>query len=301
MFADDTSTLKSMTNLNELITNVNSELKKMATWFRCNKMAVNTSKTKFIIFRTRGKPVDDNNVSIEFNDNEPNSAENPNLIFPLARVFDNNPNPNNRTYKLLGIQLDEYLNLNQHVSQICGKLARALFQIRKAKFFLPPHALKTIYMALFHSHLLYCTNIISITSQSNINKILTVQKKAIRTITNSAYNAHTNPLFQQLRILPFPSIIKFRKLLFMHSVYNNYCNETLSNIWTKNEHRRTEHNLRNVNDFLLPQPRIELFRKFPAYSFASTWNSLGDLKFQPNPITFKLSLEDELLNELNEA
>jgi hypothetical protein len=91
--------------------------------------------------------------------------------------------------------------------------------------------------------------------------------------------------------------------LFMHSVYNNYryCNETLSNIWTKNEHQRTEHNLRNVNDFLSPQPRIELFRKFPAYLFASTWNSLGDLKFQPNPITFKLSLENELLNELNEA
>jgi hypothetical protein len=52
MFADDTSTLKSMANLNELISHVNIELKKMATWFRCNKMAVNTSKTKFIIFRT---------------------------------------------------------------------------------------------------------------------------------------------------------------------------------------------------------------------------------------------------------
>ncbi len=142
--------------------------------------------------------------------------------------------------------------------------------------------------------------IISITSQTNINKILTVQKKAIRIITNSTYNAHTNPLFQQLGILSFPSIIKFRKLLFMHSVYNNYCNETLSNVWTKNEHRRTEHNLRNFNNFLLPQPCIELFRKFPAYSFASTWNSLGDLKLQANPITFKISLEDELLNQLDE-
>jgi hypothetical protein len=92
-------------------------------------MAVNTSKTKFIIFRTRGKLIDNNNVSIVFNDNAPNTAENPDLIFPLARVYDNNPNSNNRTYKLLGIQLDEHLNLNQHVSQICGKLSRALFQI----------------------------------------------------------------------------------------------------------------------------------------------------------------------------
>ncbi len=160
MFADDTSTLKSMTNLNELVTTVNSELKKMATWFRCNKMAVNTSKTKFIIFRTRGKPIDDNNVSIEFNDNEPNTADNPDLIFPLEKFFDNNPNSSNRIYKLLGIQLDEYLNLNQHVSQICGMLSRALFQIRKAKFFLPPNALKALYTALFHSHLLYCPVII---------------------------------------------------------------------------------------------------------------------------------------------
>ncbi len=136
----------------------------MATWFRCNKMAVNTSKTKFIIFRTRGKLIDSDNVSIVFNDNEPNTVENPDLIFPLAGVYDNNPNSNNRTYKLLGIQLDEHRNLNQHVCQICGKLSRALFQIKKAKFFLPSTALKTLYTALFHSHLLYCTNIVSITS-----------------------------------------------------------------------------------------------------------------------------------------
>jgi hypothetical protein len=77
-----------MTNLNDLISNVNNELKKMATWFRCNKMAVNTSKTKFIIFRTRGKVIDNDNVSIIFNDNEPNADENPDLIFPLTRVYD---------------------------------------------------------------------------------------------------------------------------------------------------------------------------------------------------------------------
>ncbi len=168
-----------------------------------------------------------------------------------------------------------------------------------SKLFLPPMALKTLYTALFHSHLLYCTNILSITSQTNINKIFTIQKKAIRVITNSNYNAHTNPLFYQLQILPFPSILKFHKLMFMHSVYNNYCNDSFNNIWIKNENRRIDHNLRNADDFLLPLVRIEQFRKFPIYSFAHTWNQLGDLMFQPNPITFKLSLEQELLDQLN--
>jgi hypothetical protein len=87
----------------------------------------------------------------------------------------------------------------------------------------------------------------------------------------------------------------------MHSVYNNYCNESFVSMWTKNEYRQTEHNLRNANDFLLPQLRIELLRKFPAYSFAHVWNSLGDLKFQPNPITFKISLKEEMLNQLDDV
>jgi hypothetical protein len=87
----------------------------------------------------------------------------------------------------------------------------------------------------------------------------------------------------------------------MHAVYNNYCNESFANIWIKNEHRRIEHNLRNANDFLLPHLRIELFRKFPVYCFAHVWNSLGDLKLQPNPITFRLSLEEEILNQLDDA
>ena len=55
LFADDTSCLAEHSNLQELVEFVNTELKKLAYWFRANKMAVNISKTKYIIFRTRGK------------------------------------------------------------------------------------------------------------------------------------------------------------------------------------------------------------------------------------------------------
>ena len=57
MFADDTSALKSGKNIEELIQNVNTELNKIAIWFRANKLAVNVSKTKYIIFRGRGKKI----------------------------------------------------------------------------------------------------------------------------------------------------------------------------------------------------------------------------------------------------
>ena len=55
LFADDTSCLAEHTNINQLISFVNKELHKLANWFKSNKMAVNISKTKYIIFRTRGQ------------------------------------------------------------------------------------------------------------------------------------------------------------------------------------------------------------------------------------------------------
>jgi hypothetical protein len=77
--------------------------------------------------KTKGKLIDDVAVYIIFNDNEPNMIENPNLCYPLTRVHDNSPVANGRSYKLLGVYLDEHLNLNHHVSNLCSKLARALF------------------------------------------------------------------------------------------------------------------------------------------------------------------------------
>jgi lipopolysaccharide export system protein LptA len=57
LFADDASGLKASNNLSDLIDQCNIEIQKLANWFRANKMSVNTNKTKFIIFHTRGKKV----------------------------------------------------------------------------------------------------------------------------------------------------------------------------------------------------------------------------------------------------
>ncbi len=48
---------------------------------------------------------------------------------------------------------------------------------------------------LVHSHLSYCPIILNCLSKTNLNRLEKVQKKAIRIITNSKYNAHTAPLF----------------------------------------------------------------------------------------------------------
>ena len=71
LFADDTAGLKSGLNLNELITKVNTEVNKLANWFRANKMAVNVSKTKYIIFKPKGVKINiGDTTGIVYDENE---------------------------------------------------------------------------------------------------------------------------------------------------------------------------------------------------------------------------------------
>ena len=298
LFADDTCLLAAGHNLNELILYCNSELQKIANWFSSNQIAINVKKCKYIVFHNKGKKLDFENSEILFNLNEANCENKPENIFPLERVFNASLNKENQTYKYLGILIDENLTFNFHIDYICKKLSKSLFCLRRAKHMLDERGLLNLYYAFFHSHLLYCTNIFSCTTQANLNKVSILQKKAIRLVKSAKYNDHTAPLFKSLKILPFEKIIFEQRMKFMHSVYNNYAPLSFKNIWTLNANRATEYELRNSNDFTVQFPRYEGFKKYPLYSFAKIWNESGDLRLYNNRVTFCVALRDKLLTEL---
>jgi hypothetical protein len=69
---------------------------------------------------------------------------------------------------------------------------------------------------------------------TNIKKITTIQKKAIRTITNKKARKHTSPLFQKLKILTYEKIILQARLKFMHAIYYRYAPASFNHTWTLN-------------------------------------------------------------------
>jgi hypothetical protein len=95
------------------------------------------------------------------------------------------------------------------------------------------------------------------TSQTNLNKISILQRKAIRLITNSEYNEHTDPILLKLRILPLEKILYLNKALFMHAVEFGYNFESFNNVWRKNNTRNISQELRNADMYILPFTRIE--------------------------------------------
>ncbi len=82
-------------------------------------MAVNTSKTKFIVFRTRGKRIVPADCVVVFNNNEIGHNEDPSLMFPVLCIHNEGEET---SLKLLGILFDEYLSFDANVSYLCTKI-----------------------------------------------------------------------------------------------------------------------------------------------------------------------------------
>jgi len=297
LFADDTACLVSHDSLPELFEIANRELHKIAVWFKANKLAVNVKKTKFIIFHLRQKVVNIANLKLYYNDNDLDVPQDPDKLTEIERITCKNDDDNDKTYKYLGILLDEHLSFDFHVNYLCKKLSRALYFMSKTKNIVNANTRKNLYFALFHPHLLYCTNIFSCTTGKNITKLALLQKKAIRLITGSHYTAPTKELFHRLGILPFDKIITFQKASLMHSIFYAYSPTTVVDLFPKslNDH---EHDLRRFNNFAIPRPRNEFFKKMPPFNFPSLWNSLEESKLYHNRVTFQTALKFKLLNEL---
>ena len=87
----------------------------------------------------------------------------------------------------------------------------------KLKRFLPQNILKILYNSLILSHLQYC--ILSWGFKSD--RILKLQKRAVRIFTCSKYNAHTEPLLKTLNLLKIEDIMKTKALKLYYRYKQN--------------------------------------------------------------------------------
>jgi hypothetical protein len=299
LFADDTSCLIKGDNINNLINTLNGELQKITNWLTINKMALNINKTKYIIFRARGKKLD-NIPNVILNMNEIGAEHDQQKCFIMQRVSNDEQTYENKFYKLLGVYLDEYLTFDFHTKFLISKLSRSIYCIKRAVNKLSKKALKLLYNSMFHSHLLYCSIITSCTSQSNINKIFKMQKKIIRIINKAPYRARTKPLFIESEVMPYDKVILYNKLMFMHSIFYGYAPEPMLNLFTKNNMENRFYEFRNIPDFNVPFARIEIVSRMPSYSLPALWNRSGVVTYHSNRTTFMYALKEEIFSNITD-
>ena len=77
--------------------------------------------------------------------------------------------------------------------------------------------MKMIYHSLFNCHLMYGLLLWGpSTPASNVNKLIKLQKRAVRIVNNSPYNATTNPIYLKLSIVKLADLIDIEIVKFMY-------------------------------------------------------------------------------------
>ena len=298
LFADDTALIATDDDIHQLVITVNREFQKICCFFREHGLSLHPDKTKYLIISSTAN-IHETKTKIFINNNNPNGTD-PNFISEINRILPSDKCP---AVKYLGVFFDPNLNFKHHIQYISSKISRALYYLRTAKNFLPPPALKTLYYSLVHCHLIYAIEIWGCANLSSLTCIFRKQKAAIRIISNAKFNAHTEPLFKTLGILPFLDIIKISNLKFMHSFVFNFLPSSFADTWHLNNSRHSASNyqLRNEDDFYVPLARTEFLKNFPLTNLPKLWNSLPpDLKMIRQKLAFKIKLKELFLNNLDE-
>ena len=134
----------------------NLELAKLADWFKANRLTLNISKTKFILFRNKTQSVDFSNLHLNIDNEE------------IERI---GFGCKEESFKFVGIHLDEYLTFDHHVKYVRGKVAGAVFALSKLRNLLPKHIKYTVYNSLFRSHIEFGVTAWGRSKSTNIKRI----------------------------------------------------------------------------------------------------------------------------------
>ena len=131
--------------------------------------------------------------------------------------------------KYLGVKIDTNLSWQYHVNDLSVKLNRANALLFKMRKYVSCKILRSIYFAIFDSYLSYCC-LVWAQNYSTIQRIIILQKKAIRIINLQPRNFHTSPLFKQNSILKFQDKICLENILFISKSLNNL-SPSVFNTW----------------------------------------------------------------------
>ena len=242
---------------------VNLELTKIKAWLNQNKLTLNVQKTSYMIFSGKN-----NNYSfnIKFGGEELHQCS---------------------EFKYLGVILDDRMSWMPHIRKLEKKISSSVWALSRLRSLVPETTMRRIYYGLLHPHFKYCISCWGGATTNKLKKLISLQKRAIKTICLAKRRDSPSPLFQRLCILKLKDLYKFQIALIMHKTIHNEWAGDFSPIAASSTH---SHNTRfaSKSTFQIPIAKSELFKKSLKFIGPYIWNSLPEEFKSLNVMSFKL-------------
>ena len=273
LFADDTSVFMSHKDLDYLAHTLNLELNKLSIWFKANKLSLNLKKTKYIVFRPSQRRINCNTVT---------SIDDQHIDRAKETVF-------------LGVILDENLNWKSQISQIATKVSKSIGIIYKCSFYPSKTPLRILYYSLIYPYFHYCNVVWASTYKTNLRRLVTLQKRAVRIINNSNFDAHTDPIFKELSILKFNDIHLLQLGQFMYSYKSSSLPLKFSNKFLQTANSTTT-TLGTRMPYIYPTVE-QMLKNFLCFSRDLNFITLLTVKSSNSIYSFKKTLKNKIIND----
>ena len=124
-------------------------------------------------------------------------------------------------------------------------------------------------------YLYYCNLVWASTYQSNLHRIILLQKRVVRILSRSNFDAHTDPIFKELHIMKFCDICSLQMGQFMFSYKHGLLPACFDSFFIPNSEVHSDLT-RNAKSFHLPLCRTNICQFSIRYQGPKFFNSLGD-------------------------
>jgi hypothetical protein len=270
MFADDNTLHSNDKTIDTVQQSLQQGLDIVQDWCQKNKMVLNPEKTKSMVVATRQKHQRQQLV-LNLNINS----------VPVEQV---------QEHKVLGVILDNELNWHSHINYINKRLSKNLYLLYQLKQYdVGLEARTSFFYAHVQSHVNYASNIWCGASANYVKLMNSLYRRAAKLILPNPLLS-TEEKQKELGILSLDKQFFYNTALLMFKVRSNIAPPYLSEFLTPPSSRYGSEN------YILPLPRVDIFKTSFSFSGPSTWNSLPAYISQcPTLNTFKKCLHKYLL------
>lgn len=153
-------------------------------------------------------------------------------------------------------------------------MSKSVGILYKASFCLSKCSLLTLYYSLIYPYFQYCISVWGSTYPSNLDRLLLLQKRSVRTISGQPFLAHTDPIFKDLETVKFNNIylLHFGKFLYQFKV--GLLPQTFNNMFCYNV-KIHSYNTRNASLFHIPKCRTNIKKFALRHQGPKFFNSLN--------------------------
>lgn len=205
MYADDTALLSVHHNIDVAASNLQDEYNKILQWSHDNGLRINSSKTKILCITTSKRNIE--SVRIKSHQD---------ICLHVGTYSDNDCNcpvlEEVKTFKYLGMIIDNRFLWDVHVDSMCRKLRSCLAQFYRLKLVMKYDNLKMVYYALVFSIIHYGILCYGNTSAVYLNQVDAVHKKIIKIISSKSIKEvpgiGNQTVYELTRTLTIPKLYK---------------------------------------------------------------------------------------------